>query len=34
VFHLLGYDHVGKAEEAVMLAKQEAVLDKLGLKRV
>lgn len=34
VFHLLGYDHMDKDEEAVMLAKQEAVLDKLGLKRV
>lgn len=34
VFHLLGYDHMEKDEEAVMLAKQEAVLAKLGLKRV
>lgn len=34
VFHLLGYDHMEKDEETVMLSKQEAVLDKLGLKRV
>ena len=34
VFHLLGYDHMEKNEEAIMLAKQEAVLGKLGLKRV
>ena len=33
VFHLLGYDHMLKDEEAIMLAKQEAVLDALGLKR-
>ena len=34
VFHLLGYDHMEKDEETVMLSKQELVLDKLGLKRV
>lgn len=34
VFHLLGYDHMEKDEETVMLAKQGAVLNKLGLKRV
>ena len=33
VFHLLGYDHMEKDEEAVMLSKQEAVLAGLGLKR-
>ena len=33
VFHLLGYDHMEEDEEAVMLSKQEAVLDKMGLKR-
>lgn len=34
MFHLLGYDHLEKDEEARMLSKQEAVLDKLGLKRL
>lgn len=34
VFHLLGYDHMQKDEEKDMLLKQEAVLSKLGLKRV
>jgi probable rRNA maturation factor len=33
MFHLLGYDHMESQEEAAMMAKQEAVLDKLGLKR-
>lgn len=33
VFHLLGYDHMEKDDEAEMMAKQEAVLDKLGLRR-
>ena len=33
VFHLLGYDHMETEEEAVMLSKQEAVLDRLGLVR-
>jgi len=34
VFHLLGYDHMKKDEETRMLLKQEAVLDKLELKRI
>jgi len=34
VFHLLGYDHMGRDEETRMLLKQEAVLDKLELKRI
>lgn len=33
MFHLLGYDHMESKEEEAMMAKQEAVLDKLGLKR-
>lgn len=33
VFHLLGYDHMEKEEETVMLSKQEAVMARLGLKR-
>lgn len=33
VFHLLGYDHMEKEEENVMMSKQEAILDRLGLKR-
>jgi probable rRNA maturation factor len=34
MFHLLGYDHMKKDEESVMLSKQEAVLDGMGLKRL
>lgn len=34
VFHLLGYDHMVQSEEAVMLVKQETVLEHLGLKRI
>lgn len=33
MFHLLGYDHMSKEEEAVMFTKQEQVLQKLGLIR-
>ncbi len=33
MFHLLGYDHMESRDEAVMMAKQEKVLEKLGLKR-
>ncbi len=33
MFHLLGYDHMESQEEAVMMTKQETVMDKLGLKR-
>lgn len=34
MFHLLGYDHMKKDEESIMLSKQEAVLEKMGLKRI
>lgn len=34
VFHLLGYDHESEEEERIMLGKQEAVLEQMGLKRV
>ena len=33
LFHLLGYDHMTPEEEAEMFAKQEKVLDKLGITR-
>jgi len=33
VFHLLGYDHIEKDDEIEMVSKQEAVLEKLGLRR-
>ncbi len=33
LFHLLGYDHMQKDEETVMISKQESALEKLGLKR-
>lgn len=34
LFHLLGYDHVnGEDEEKLMFAKQDKVLDKLGITR-
>ncbi|MGE5614375.1 MAG: rRNA maturation RNase YbeY, partial [Bacillota bacterium] len=33
IYHLLGYDHMESGEESVMISKQEAVLEKLGLKR-
>lgn len=32
-FHLLGYDHMTKEEEEVMINKQEDVLSEMGLKR-
>lgn len=31
--HLLGYDHVTKAQEKVMFGKQEGILDELGIRR-
>jgi probable rRNA maturation factor len=34
MFHLLGYDHMQKDEESIMLSKQEAVLGRMGLKRL
>jgi probable rRNA maturation factor len=34
VFHLLGYDHMEKDEETIMMSKQELVLNKMGLKRI
>ena len=33
LFHLLGYDHLTPEEEAEMFAKQEKVLEKLGITR-
>lgn len=33
LFHLLGYDHMTADEEAEMFAKQERVLEKLGITR-
>lgn len=33
VYHLLGYNHEDEEEESRMLQKQEAVLEKMGLKR-
>ncbi len=33
MLHLLGYDHMTKAEEKVMFKKQEDILEALGLKR-
>ena len=33
MLHLLGYDHIDKADERVMFAKQEAVLQKIGIVR-
>ncbi len=33
VFHLLGYDHLERDTEADMISRQEAALEKLGLKR-
>ncbi len=32
-YHLLGYDHMNKKDEAVMFAKQEEVLEENGIKR-
>ncbi len=34
MFHLMGYDHLEKEDEKIMRIKEEAVLSKLGLKRV
>ncbi len=33
LFHLLGYDHITSKEETEMFAKQEKVLEKLGITR-
>ena len=33
MLHLLGYDHMEKEEEAVMFARQEEILDKMGITR-
>ncbi|MBE5905355.1 MAG: rRNA maturation RNase YbeY [Lachnospiraceae bacterium] len=33
MLHLLGYDHMEKEEEQVMFAKQEAILEKMGITR-
>ncbi len=34
MFHLMGYDHMEDEEEGIMRHKEEAVLQKLGLKRI
>lgn len=33
MLHLLGYDHMTEEEEKIMFAKQESILNKVGLKR-
>lgn len=33
MLHLLGYDHMTEPDERVMFAKQEEILERLGLKR-
>ena len=33
VLHLLGYDHINKDEEKMMFAKQEEILERVGLVR-
>jgi probable rRNA maturation factor len=33
MLHLLGYDHLNKSDEDIMFAKQEEILQKLGIKR-
>ena len=33
IFHLLGYDHMTEADKAEMRAKEESVMEKLGLGR-
>lgn len=33
MFHLLGYDHMVEEEEKIMMSRQEAVLEQLGLVR-
>jgi probable rRNA maturation factor len=33
LFHLIGYDHQSEAEEVIMFAKQESILQKVGLTR-
>jgi probable rRNA maturation factor len=33
MLHLLGYDHMNKSDEQIMFAKQEEILQKLGLTR-
>jgi len=33
MLHLLGYDHISKSDENIMFAKQEAILQKLGITR-
>lgn len=34
MLHLLGYDHMEKNEEAIMISKQEEVMNEIGLKRI
>ncbi len=33
MLHLMGYDHIGEEERSIMEAKQEEILDKLGITR-
>lgn len=33
MLHLLGHDHMNKEEEAIMIERQRAVLEEIGLKR-
>ena len=33
MLHLMGYDHMSEQEAAVMEAKQESILDELGIRR-
>ena len=33
MLHLMGYDHMSEEEAAVMEAKQEAILEGLGIRR-
>ncbi|MCL2070809.1 MAG: rRNA maturation RNase YbeY [Oscillospiraceae bacterium] len=33
MLHLLGYDHINKSDEQIMFAKQEQILQKLGIIR-
>lgn len=32
-YHLMGYDHIQEADKVIMRAKEEKVLEKLGIRR-
>ena len=32
-YHLMGYDHIKEEDKVIMRAKEEKVLNKLGIKR-